>query len=475
MLGFEKSMWLLFDIVKILDNQTTAISSERLLQLLGYSNITQVKKACQELKDLITTCYAPQEMTLAISKRHGMRLYHESNCSFHPLFNQIASKDLAYSIYQTLLFQRSVSTDTFFEQHFISLSTLRRKVKEINQYLNTIGLHITLGQRLTIRGKESMIRSFTFLFLFMLHRQMSNVNRVTDSSPYFDLAKKLNHSLQLNFLDYQEEILAIHLFIATSAIEKNQHINFSEEDFPYIEAIKFPKKVNFLPHWTEDDWKFLLLTMHNSNLANYDSPIDLTAIQFPELDRDFATWVTLFEKYFSPFDTTQTEYLYNHFQKMYLASFFLKTDQKLLSAFPGVNFQQNEQLHSYYLKQFDHFWQAFSAQCGEWVNNHFEMQSLLLCQYFLPPTEFLPTIHIYFYTDLDLLFSANTQNAICSYFASNYIIKFVSTVEESDLVIGTLHPLRSQNLLSKPLIIIHGLLTQHDYNHLEEIFHQLLA
>ena len=162
MLGFDSSVWVMFDIIQLLDNQTDYISSENLLFLLGYSNITQVKKLCKKLQDDIKECYTEKEMTLVINKRHGIRLLRYPTCSFQDLFNLILSEDIAYCIFKEVLIQRVVSVKEFRDHYFVSFSTIKRKVKEINNTINDYNLHITVSHQLKIRGKESAIRCFSF-------------------------------------------------------------------------------------------------------------------------------------------------------------------------------------------------------------------------------------------------------------------------------------------------------------------------
>lgn len=152
------------------------------------------------------------------------------------------------------------------------------------------------------------------------------------------LAKQISQSLNLNFSFVQEEILGLQLFISCSAIESKHHFHFKEINFPFVTEIKFPTKPNFLTDWSNEEWHFLLLMVHNSNLSNYIIPLDFNNVHTPELDHDYKLWITLFEKHVAPFDDTQAEFIYQNFIRLYLGSFFFKIDQKLLLSFPGIGF-----------------------------------------------------------------------------------------------------------------------------------------
>lgn len=474
MLGFDSSMWVMFDIIQILDNQADYIPSEQLLFSLGYSNITQVKKLCKKLQDYIKECYTEDEITLIINKRHGIRLLRHPTCSFQDLFNLISSEDIAYCIFKEILIQRVVSVKEFCDNYFVSFSTLKRKVKEINNTINDYELHITVSHQLKIRGKESTIRCFSFFILFMMHRQLSTIPWITNKQKYFDLAAKVSQALQLNYSFVQEEILALHLFLCCSAIERGYPFHFKEVSLPFLKNIGFPTKPDFLIDWSTDEWEFLLLMIHNSNLSNYTVPLNFDRLQLPELTHDYKLWITLFEKYLAPFDNTQAKFIYQNFLKLYLGSFFFKIDQDLLKAFPGVRFTVKENEQPYFFAQVQKLWYDFSEHCGSWARNHFETQSLFLCHYLLSAKRLLPQINIYLYTDLPDLFLENIKNDITSYFASKYNIVFVPKPEESDLIVGTIKYPEKRNANYPSQILIQSLLTQQDYQHLVEIIKEVL-
>lgn len=285
----------MFNILQVLDDHTEYISSEQLVELLKDPTISQVKKLLCELKTYIEECYPEQEVSLIISKRNGVKLQRDSDNNLQKLFNYIVSKNLAYSVYRTLLFERSVSTSEFCETQFVSLSTLQRKIKEINTSLDEYGLHITLSQQLNLQGKESTIRCFSFILLYMMHqanRFQKSIGLMHWMTTWIWLKKSIK--ISLNFLPFQEEILGIHLFITNSAVQTGHNLDFSEESFPYFDAIHFPKKPEFLSEWQDEDWQFLLLMAHNSNLTNYEIPLDFSGIEFTELKQDFNTWIRLF-------------------------------------------------------------------------------------------------------------------------------------------------------------------------------------
>lgn len=147
---------------------------------------------CSQLGEYIEEYYTVKELELIISNSHGIRLLYRTNINTQKVLDFIASKDLAFNIYQHLLTERVVSTDEFCQKNVISLSTLQRKTREINAFLNVYDKPISFSnQTFRINRAEATMRSFTYIFLYMMHRQISRVYWLKNHQYYLDLAKKL--------------------------------------------------------------------------------------------------------------------------------------------------------------------------------------------------------------------------------------------------------------------------------------------
>ncbi|KAF1302176.1 helix-turn-helix domain-containing protein [Candidatus Enterococcus willemsii] len=437
MFGFTPSIWMMRDILRHLDEQVDYIPSNQLLETLGYSTLGQVQKICKDLQDIIMRCYPNKEVELVINRHRGIKLVRHSE-NMQKLLDFIASQDLAFSIYQKILFKRTLSTSDFCREHFISLSTLQRKIKEINSYLNKYGLHITLSQTLKITGAESTIRCFTFIFLYIVHRQLSNIYWLNAHDTYLEQTKAIAQHLKLAFRQTETEVFALLLFVSQQAIDQQSPICFDKENFPHLNDLLFPEKPEVLASWEEDEWKFLLLTAYNSNLANFDIPIDVSNLSVKEIDAAFNQWITLFENYFRPFDNSNRSFLYENFLKRYFSSFFFEVDQTLLAAFPAVDFSQLARTQPYYFQQFQKFWTAF-VQATSWNDAYFETQSFLLCEYCLPLRYFLPKIKLFIFTDLTALSLHRIKDTVALHFSNKYHVQLVSTPQEADVIIGTIN------------------------------------
>lgn len=474
MFGFNPNLQIMSDILRVLDEQENFITSRQLLDLLGYSNLGQVKKSCRELKEAIENYYPEKEVELVIDKRHGMKLVLRSSQNLQIKFNDLSSQDLAFNIYRSLLFERTISTDEFCKNNYTSLSTLYRKIKEINLSLNNYGMHITFSQQLKINGSESTIRCFSFIYLYIMHRQISRVHWIEDSTSYLETTKKITDHLGIKFRGTQEESFGLLLFVIQKSIDLGFSIDFQKETFTFVDQIHFPDKPECLNEWKEEEWKFLLLTAYNSNLDSFDIPIDVSDLYEEDLINDFDCWISLFEKYFVPFDEKNKVFLYENFLKRYLSSFFFQVDHTLLETFQVVDFKQIEEDHPYYIQQFKKFWKEFSETSGEWTKGYFEIQSFLLCEYFLPLKDFLPQINIYIFTDLTTLFFNRIKDKIDFYFSNKYRVNFVETPQEAHLIIGTTHYRESYLLYNQKFIMIRIQLPKQDFYRIEKTIKKIL-
>lgn len=472
MFGFTPSIWMMRDILRHLDEQTDYIPSSQLLASLGYSTLGQVQKICTNLQEIIANCYPNKEVELLINRHRGIKLIRHS-ANMQKLLDYIASQDLAFSIYQNILFKRTLSTADFCRAQFISLSTLQRKIKEINGYLNNYGMHITLSQNLKITGAESTIRCFTFIFLYIVHRQLSNIYWLDVRDIYLKQTTAIAQHLKLVFRQTEEELFALMVFVNQQAIDRQLAINFEKESFPHIHDLQFPEKPHVLATWEEDEWKFLLLTAFNSNLANFDIPIDFSRLYVEDLSHGFEKWIELFEEYFVSFDLENRAFLYENFLKRYFSNFFFKVDSTLLATFPAVDFAQLANTQPYYFQQFQKFWKAFAKSHPSWDIPYFETQSFLLCEYFLPLRYFLPKIKLFVFTDLTTLSLHRIKDTLALYFSNKYQIQLVSTPQAADVIVGTIN-YREKLARHQIFVMISIQLTKQDLTTIDQAFQKIV-
>ncbi|MGO3609116.1 MAG: helix-turn-helix domain-containing protein, partial [Enterococcus sp.] len=143
MFGLSSSTRLKQEIICILYEQKDYVSSEKIVELLGYSNSQMVKKNCQELREIANHCYLNGEVELSMVRNKGIKLTCSTNNDLQKITEYIFLEDLAYNIYSDILFERFIITTVFCKKNFVSESTLQRKVRNLNNYLHKYKLHIS--------------------------------------------------------------------------------------------------------------------------------------------------------------------------------------------------------------------------------------------------------------------------------------------------------------------------------------------
>lgn len=475
MFGFDAKLWTIKEIVLILEEQEDFIPSQQIASLFGHSSTSQVLKLCEELDGYIKECYPNQEFKLIINKHYGIKLVTPPSCNAAYLLDYISMQDLTCLIYQVILFDRGTSTDEFCQKNFISTSTLKRRIKKINYYINNYGLHITFSQQyFKLSGDELTIRSFSFVMLFIIHRQLSKVPWIENKQDYLDLSQQIADYLSLPFLSIQHEIFGLLLFIFENAHQKKFIFPYQAQDFPYMEKIDFPKKPVFLSHWSEDDWQLLLLQSYSTNLVNFNFPLDLSMVQSKTVNQVTHDWQLAFEEAFVPLDTEQKAFLYDSIEKKFFSDYFFIADDTLTAVFYPVNFEQFREKNPIYMHQFDQFWETFSIAQPDWTDSYFKMQSLLLCRYFLPLRKVLPKVKVYVDSDLTILSLNRMKDQLILYFANKYRISIAPTNKEADLIITTTEPQKEEILPNQEVVMTRIQLAKRDLLHIDQALQRLV-
>lgn len=474
MFGFDLSVWMIRDIIRILNEQEDFITSNQLLEILGYSNLAQLKKNLSRLDFIIKESHLDEEIQLVMDPHVGIRWHCSPDANTHKLIGLLASQDLAYMIYTAMLFERKASTKEFCQKNFVSASTLQRRIKRINEFINPLKLHISFSMsEFKLIGSEATIRSFSFIYLYVLYRQFSAIPWIENKAHYLEQAQKISNYLQLDFQKTQIDSMAFFVFINEHAIQQGSSFSFEQIEFPCQKMLRYPAKPPFIL-WEEQEWQLLLLMAFNSNLANFNIPIDTSEVHLEVIDEVFTDWLVAFEESFVPLKETQQSFLHENIVRQHLSTRFFTVNEEILRAFPAVDFNLIQRAHPYYMQQFNRFWQAFSASRTTWTDIHFKSQSFLLCEYFLSLQEALPEVVVFVFTDLTLLSLTQIQDDLFLHFSNKYRIVYTQNYQEANIIIGTIGI--NESLLSKDqeFVMVRFQLTPRDLIHVDEAIQKVL-
>ncbi|MDU6523210.1 MAG: helix-turn-helix domain-containing protein, partial [Enterococcus sp.] len=136
MLGMDKNTLLKLQIIEILDCLQTPITLKELQMKIGHSSLGTIRMNCKELQGIIYNLYFEDGYSLNLRMNNGRGIQLErSSTNLQSLITYLYKSDLAFVILQKVLAERKLSAIQFCMDQTISESTLRRKIKEINQEL----------------------------------------------------------------------------------------------------------------------------------------------------------------------------------------------------------------------------------------------------------------------------------------------------------------------------------------------------
>lgn len=248
-------------ILTVLVKERNPLSIDRLVEKtkLNLTSYT-INKQLQDLTEQIKTLYPADKVSLNIKNQTVFLNKQGMNISL--LLETIYKNDMFYHIIFPLLQEEYVNVADFSYQVGISISTLRRYVKEINTQLLPYRLHITLAQRMTLTGTKVDRSFFTFSFLFRIHHQFFKVALEKDAVDYVELTRKIFSYLNLPSGD---SFLIEKFSFLTFAISQQQHFKKSKpltvQQEELYSAFKLKEKPLFLANWSQRGWDTFLLTL----------------------------------------------------------------------------------------------------------------------------------------------------------------------------------------------------------------------
>ncbi|OJG71928.1 hypothetical protein RV11_GL003303 [Enterococcus phoeniculicola] len=458
------------DILYILENQTDFISTNQLQMLLGYSNMYLVKKNLRELKEDIQEFYENEEVLLVISHHNGIKLIHESD-HLHPFIIDFLSKDIAIELLMLLLFTRDVSTENFCETYYISESSLRRKVKEINQHLAFYHLKITLSRKIRLVGPENKIRLVTFALLFFIYRTPEMMHEIPEYEDLQSLTHQLNDYLNVRDSAMQREILFFIILSYVLSIKRGAPYYPEPEHELYFDHIDVLDKPDFLSDWSFYDWKLFILSVHcadlHSTLLNNSQIVRL--FQKNKLTR----WQYLFTQNFRELTQTESSLVKDSLISQFLTRTFFIMDNELFEHFHIIDEKKMRQSFPLFFNRFELFWQQFVQEFPESDFQYLKTVNFLFCLHLMPVESMFFRVHLHIY-DLPDVLKTYIRLQVFNRFGANFHLIFVDEAAKADLILGTVSSYDIKVSTTPLYLCIKMNLTTSDYDQIEISLWQII-
>lgn len=456
--GMENRTLLKRDIIELLDNIDQPISVTDIRRMLGYSNITTILEICKELQTAVASIYSHGEFSLRLNTdQRGQIQLQRNSTNLQSLYNHIFSQDLTYDIFMELIEKRAISTIDFCLNYNISRSTLQRRIKRINKEIAAFDVRIICSDTLHFKADELKIRVLSYIFLWGIHRQFSNINLPIDTSYYKDLTVRIFDYLNIRFDTVQLELLSFWVWIISNAISKKKSLCLSESEHEIVKSFEIPTKPNFLPRWKKNEWEMLIIIIFDSDLYNFTlltKDLPTTFIQL--MNHINNTWLKSFSEHFKELSSNELEFSRIKITRYYLSNYFFETDTSddiMDDVTHIMNLNDFKKRYPLYWEKFEAFWNdLIFLNDIKSQRSHRKLAALLLCLALYPLERTIPKIRVYISSDISLLFTTYLQQTISNHYKGKYELIFEKDLNKADLIISTapfnnFHSLRSQKHL----------------------------
>lgn len=461
--GLQKKMILKKELLLLLSGYTTFVSSKEIAQQLKLESAQQVQLLCRELAADIEEFYQPTELNLQINNNGILLVRGESD--LQRLLTHYHAKEPSFDLVMDLFFHRVIPLADFCSKHFMSESTVRRKVRQVNKNLKAFEIRITCSHELKLIGEEHKILSFIVLAAYLSFQKMSNTTIVPRHTQTQILAQ--TRRIVATFSDSPTELeidsIALIYSILAVSTKNGHHLEETWHPFTQITADFLPEKPEFLTKWTQKDWEFFLTALY---LYNFYLPPHLKDHLPACCGKVKKDWEDLFIANFSTDLGIKKAHVQQELQRLFLFCDWYPNDNYILELFPVVSLEEITKRYPLHLERYDLFWSEFMQNYPAFNLNYFRVNSLLLTLYLTPLEERKERIIIYLESAHNISFVENLKIAIYEYFWIKYQIVFTDNKTEADLYLSSIKQLSDSE--TNEVISIHPLLLTSDFQLIEQ-------
>lgn len=430
----KTNLFLKTKIIELLNNHVDYISTEQICQEFESYSRSMIRNTCLELQADFEELYTPEEAEFQITKRDGIKLIRRG-VNIQRLIENLFTKSMSYDIICKLFLDKEVLTADFCEEHYISKSTLSRKLKQLNLVLNDYDLHITLSEHMSLKGPESRIRLLYQLYFHSVHKDLERLPWYSKEAPYLPLAKQLVDYLKLE--NYRRTLSDAYLFvhIFCQRVENGYSAEPDDPSLKHVDDYEFIEKPDFLANWTESDWQVFLLVMYTINISS--DPIFLQKKTTYIFEKEVQIWLNTCDAQIASLSLEKRPRLGQGLDRQLQFNDILSLSPMLLDMVGMYSLGYFEKDFPDYLIHFETFWESLSQQSEVFANSAY-LRAIAMFNWiaYLDLTVFNPRIKLFVHSDVMKLHQSFVQKRI-NYRLSKYMVDFVASPQEADLIIST--------------------------------------
>lgn len=435
------------DILELLDDQDDFLPMQTIVDKLQYPTLNAVKSVCKDLHEEIATLYAPEEMTLIVSVRGGVKL-NRDGVSFQRLTDNESENSITFKLTSLILKERQIETDSLCEQLFISPSTLGRKLRRHDVLLGDINAKISIANKVTAAGDESTLRFLHMLFMSLAYKSIDHIPEIDDPEKMRALTQQILDYLGGPVLENQLQECAMSVYVVNNALSKGYQINSKDICVPYLEHYDFIKAPAFLD-WGTWDWQHFLLTFYFSGkkFGQDWTKLKPDSNLFAEEKR---AWLATFEKYFEKLSAESRKSTSAYLSRQLQFQKLIPINEILINFFTNLDSSQISKEYPNYITVFGEFYSELENNYPLYKEApYLKSNALLDCCQITPLNTFTPCVKLFLYTSFNLL-TEELLKAQLEPYLSRFKSEFVTDFKEADLILSTdifLEPLLSHQQL----------------------------
>ncbi len=465
MFGFSNEYKLKKEIILYLDNQVESVPSQVITEAIGSVTSQTIRKYLLEIKEKIEATYAPENLRLEINRRSGIQLLRQ-NANFDLLFETIFKESLTYAIFVLLIENRSFDSEEFCATYHISLSNLRRKVKDINRAVKPYDIYLTVGRKVTIYGDESSVRMLFFSFLYDIHHGISTTD-LADSATFLKLAEKLCQYLYIEPTPAVLDSLGLWIYINERAIDTAHFLELGVATNQFKIKIACPE---FLNKFADRDWQYFLGILISLDFMELSETDNFQAEHENRFSKATTHWIDLFEENFVELTMAQKELVTKTMYQNVLLDDTFCLAGNLITVFESLNSEEMRRLYPAFMNLFDKFWDDFGKVAPEASNEFIKNRSLLLVFKFVPNELLFRQVSVCLLSNLTLLKQDQIKRHLKNQLKNRADLTFVGHSKVADLILLTeAHPEAEKG------IILSSTLSEQDIRTVEQALREFIG
>ncbi|KAF1298340.1 hypothetical protein BAU15_13770 [Enterococcus sp. JM4C] len=205
------------ELLERIDRQVVPYTIEGITKETEHSRNT-VRKYLEMLETQINTYFDPEDIMLKVNNQK-IDYFRSRNFCVQRVVLSILEENLTMNLVEQFLFDEFVSLEQFCQEHYVSHSSMRRKLKKVNEFLKTKQLRISLVER-TVIGREEDVRHFYYQLYWSVFRGVKWPFPHIDRDSILQAIDTIEKKLSLSFRPSAKEKFAY--FYAISAIRRKQ-------------------------------------------------------------------------------------------------------------------------------------------------------------------------------------------------------------------------------------------------------------